>query len=360
MRTLFLKNIDKFIGNFLIRCFPGPSGRKIPRSPDKFLFIRPGGIGDAVLLIPALRAVASTFTNSRIDILAETRNSEIFNLCDCIAHIYNYDHPAEFAACIKGKYDVIIDTEQWHRLSAIVTRIVHSKSKIGFSTNNRARAFSYYVDYSHADYEALSFFNLLAPLGISTPREINVPFLDLPAKAVSRAKNLLGLLYEQDFIVIFPGASIRERRWSVENFADLAECLNKQEKISIVVVGGKEDRYTGEQILQNIKGLNLAGRTNLAETAAIIDQTSVLISGDSGVLHIAVGLNVPTVSLFGPGIADKWAPKGNHHIVINRRLHCSPCTRFGNTRPCSKNAPCIQEITMQKVFAAVKSLLGHN
>ncbi len=83
----------------------------------------------------------------------------------------------------------------------------------------------------------------------------------------------------------------------------------------------------------------------------------MLVSGDSGVLHIAVGLNKPTVSLFGPGIAAKWAPRGEKHIVLNHHLDCSPCTRFGYTPSCSHGARCIQDITVEEVFTAVMTLL---
>ena len=85
-------------------------------------------------------------------------------------------------------------------------------------------------------------------------------------------------------------------------------------------------------------GLILAGMTSLAETAAVIQKCALLVSGDSGVLHIAAGLGVPTVSIFGPGRVEKWAPQGEHHVVVTKRLTCSPCTMFGTTPPCLKTS----------------------
>jgi ADP-heptose:LPS heptosyltransferase len=91
-----------------------------------------------------------------------------------------------------------------------------------------------------------------------------------------------------------------------------------------VVVGGREDVVEGIKIVTGSKRLNLAGRTNLSETAAIIDKSTLLLSGDSGILHVGVGLGKPTVSLFGPGIAKKWAPRGSNHIVLNKKLPAPP------------------------------------
>jgi ADP-heptose:LPS heptosyltransferase len=89
-----------------------------------------------------------------------------------------------------------------------------------------------------------------------------------------------------------------------------------------------------------------------------LNRSQLLISGDSGVLHLGVGLGTPTVSLFGPGIADKWAPRGEQHIVINHKLPCSPGTRFGTTPPCPIGAKCIQDITVDEVFAASMKLVS--
>ena len=127
--------------------------------------------------------------------------------------------------------------------------------------------------------------------------------------------------------------------------------------VSVVVVGGTEDSAEGEMIVAGVSGLNLAGKTTLVETAAVIAGSAVLISGDSGVLHIAVGLGVPTVSLFGPGIAKKWAPEGDRHVVLNRHLACSPCTRFGYTPKCPIQAQCMTGISVDEVVAAAGKLL---
>jgi ADP-heptose:LPS heptosyltransferase len=127
--------------------------------------------------------------------------------------------------------------------------------------------------------------------------------------------------------------------------------------IPVVVVGGQEDAAEGEKIVAGKSGLNLAGKTSLGETAAVIAKSTLLVSTDSGILHIGVGLGKRTVSLFGPGIVKKWAPRGPRHIVINRNLPCSPCTRFGYTPRCPISARCMTEITVDEVVAAVERII---
>ncbi|KAB0664868.1 glycosyltransferase family 9 protein [Oryzomonas japonica] len=350
-----LKGLDSCIGRIAVWGAALIPQRLPVGPPCSFLLIRPGGIGDAVHLIPAISAIKSAYPDAGIDILAEKRNSAIFILSPYIRHVFHYDRPAELFRALCTAYDVVIDTEQWHRLSAVVARMTRTPVLIGYATNERARLFTHPAPYSQGEYEIDSFFRLLVPLGIE-PHEVVFPFLDVPGEAVEQGDALLGEIKGKAYVIIFPGASIPERQWGAERFRKVAEMLTAF-GIAVVVVGGREDERQGEIIVAGGAGLNLAGRTSLSETAAVIQKSVLLVSGDSGVLHIAVGLGVPTVSLFGPGRAKKWAPRGEHHLVIDKVLTCSPCTTFGTTPPCPIAARCMRDITVDEVCNAVTVLL---
>ncbi len=356
MNIRLIKNFDAVAGSLLCKLLFTPA-HVTPKIPThSILIIRPGGIGDAVLLAPAIITLKTKFPRVHITILAEQRNAGVFPLIPGVDNMLCYDRLCEFIQALRGRYDVVIDTEQWHRLSAVVSRLISAPIKIGFATNDRGRMFTHHVPYSHDDYEADSFANLLQPLGIGNEVVCRTArFLTIPGAAAEKAALLLEPLDGKPFVVIFLGASIPERRWGVERFGVVAATL-ADNGFKVVVVGGREDRAEGE-IIEGAEGLNLAGMTTLAETAAVIARSSLVISGDSGVLHIAVGLDIPTVSLFGPGIAAKWAPRGERHIVLNRQLSCSPCTRFGTTPQCPDNSRCMKELTADQVVEAAVRLL---
>ena len=360
MNIRLLKTIDALLGGLLARVLPGRSpAEEKAGPPGSILIIRPGGIGDAILLLPAIRALKAAHPDAAIDVLAEKRNGQAFAFSAGIHQVFRYDGGTELLQVLRNRYDVVIDTEQWHRLSAVVARLIRSPIRIGYATNERQRLFTYAVAYSHDTYEADSFCNLLTPLGIGPTDEPAASFIEITPEAHERAGELLGDLQHRSFVALFPGASIPERRWGTDNFREVVSAL-AEEGIPSVVIGGGEDVDDGAKIVTDSSRLNLAGRTSLMETAAIIEKSSVLISGDSGILHIGVGLGKPTVSLFGPGIAKKWAPRGADHIVLNRNLPCSPCTRFGYTPKCSEGARCLKEITVDDVIAAVMTLLCGN
>ncbi|HIJ81181.1 MAG TPA: glycosyltransferase family 9 protein [Desulfuromonadales bacterium] len=356
MNIRLVKLIDRLLGTAVVTLLPSPAAPAGTVAGASLLIIRPGGIGDAVMLAPLIRTIRAAHPEITITILAESRNSGVFPLIPGVERVLRYDRPSEFAEALAGRYDAVIDCEQWHRMSAIVARLVKAPLKIGFGTNQRLRMFTHALPYSQDDYEAVSFLRLALPLGLPDPAvTVSTPFLTIPAAAAEKAARLTERLNGRQYIVMFPGASIEERKWGAERFRAVAEKLSEC-SFATVVVGGIEERNDGERISEKT-GLNLAGATTLAETAALIGRSRLLISGDSGVLHLAAGLDIPTVSLFGPGIAAKWAPHGAHHAVIDHRLPCSPCTRFGTTPPCPRAVRCMTEITPDEVADAALKLL---
>jgi len=357
-KITFLKKLDSIVGPLCARALPAlSSGNQSSLIVQKVLFIRPGGIGDAVLLIPTIQALKINYPQATIEVLAEKRNGAVFDLAPEVKQVFCYDHWSDWRQLLTRRYDIIIDSEQWHYLSAIIARLIRSKKKIGFGTNDRRRLLTDVVSYRQDKYEQQTFLDLLSPLGLKPESMGLAPFLQIPAAIREKTSELLSELQNCSFVVLFPGASIAERRWKIEYFAELATRISTR-GYGVILVGGSEDCEAGQRIAEaDSTIIDLTGKTSLMVTAAILRRSILLVSGDSGVLHLGVGLDRATVSLFGPGISAKWAPQGEHHRVINHHLPCSPCTRFGTTPLCPIAGRCIQDISVDEVFSAVASLL---
>ena len=239
MNTLFLKKIDGFLGSALARLLPRPARPKpAVLSVSRLLFVRPGGIGDAALLVPAIQALRKACPDAAIHVLAERRNAAVFGLCPEVDVVFRYDRPKELLTALGGKYDVVIDTEQWHRLSAVVARLIRSQVKIGFGTNERQRLFTHTIPYAQDAYEEVNFSRLLEPFGFTERKEDSAPFLTVPEVPRQKAAGFLVTLAEVPFVVFFPGASIRERRWGAERFQRVAAWC-RERGLQVVVVGGE-------------------------------------------------------------------------------------------------------------------------
>ena len=357
MNMLLLKKLDQLLGSQAVSLLTTSTGGPAPSALNAILVIRPGGIGDAVLLIPSLAALRKNFPAARITVLAEQRNASVFDLTNVVSEVLLYHKPADLFTALYGQYDAVVDTEQWHRLSAVVARLVRAPVSIGFGTNERRKMFSHVVAYSHSDHEMTSFFKLFEPLRIDMPQQVKIPFLNVPEQAASRREELLAPLSGAPYVVLFPGATVAEKRWPVEKFSELAFRLNSR-GFPVVIIGGRGEVADAARIASDGNNLNLAGKTTLAETAAIIEHARVVITGDSGVMHLAYGLGRPSVSLFGPSNVQKWAPVGENHIVIQHNLFCSPCSRFGYTPRCPSNVRCMAGISVDEVAEALFRLLN--
>lgn len=355
MRTkiLTLKWIDRLIGKPAIILLSKLQDLQLttcnlqPATYDRFLIIRPGGIGDAVLLYPALNELRKSFPKSQINILAEKRNAGILGMCQYIDKLYLYDRGLDLFRALKNKYDVVIDTEQWHRLSAIIAYLTGAEVKIGFSTNERERLFTHKVEYSHNDYEVNSFLKLFgAVLNKKLEFDSDKPFISISTPNPEPRTPI-----PNPAIALFLEVSVKEREWKTENFFALGDRLI-QKGMNVIVMGKRKIHE-----MKNKKIINFTGR-DLTETIIQLSKVQLLVTGDTGIMHIAYGLGIPTVSLFGADIESKWGPKGKNHIIINKQLACSPCTKFGYTPPCPRNAECMRLITVDEVENTILRLIS--
>jgi ADP-heptose:LPS heptosyltransferase len=369
----FIKGLDRIAGALLcniLSLFTRGSSHS-PARPlsveeqakiGKILVIRPGGIGDAVLFYPLLLAIKSFFPRAELHILAEKRNAGVLVANDIAGRIFLYDRFLSldlFRVLFQG-YDVVIDTEQYHNLSAIVALLTGARFRCGFDTGRRRDLFTHRVPYSQKIYEVYSFLSLFSALtGRQTDFDKNAPFYPVEERFIQWARQREKQLNAGRIAAITPGASIPERRWAPDKFAELVQWL-VSEGFGIVIIGGKSDMQDAALIVKKIpsdKVLDLTGQTSIPEAAAITSLAEIYISSDTGILHIAYGVGTPTVHLFGPGILEKWAPVGERYIAITKNLQCSPCTQYGYTPPCPIEAECMKLITMDEVREAVTRVL---
>lgn len=347
-RIKLLKLADNILGKFLIQFCPSRiNNNTVPgQEIKKILIIRPGGIGDLTLLLPAIHLLRSKFTTAEIDLLCEKRNSGIAALAEGINNVYLYDHGLDLIKCLRNRYDVVIDTEQWHRLSAVVTHLTGASIKIGFDTNERRKVYTHKIPYSHDDYEVYSFLNLFKPLVDNDMAfDENKPFLTVAQKERDKT------------VAIFPGASIAERRWSTEKFSEVAKTFSNL-GYKILLLGSKKETKAAEAIKKSVPAcIDFTSKLDLKGVAGVLAASKLLLTTDSGLMHLSYAVGTPTVSLFGSGIETKWAPRGRKDLIINKHLACSPCTKFGYTPACDRNIECLSLISANEVISAMEKLL---
>jgi lipopolysaccharide heptosyltransferase II len=327
-----------------------------PAGVRRLLVIRPGGLGDAVLLVPLLHALRSAFAGAAIDLLMERRNAGLVDpaLADRVL-LYDRRPPRELWEAIRGRYDVVVDTEQWYHFSAVVAFLTRAPVRCGFATNRRARLFTHPVAYDERAHEPRVFLTLLeALIGRSVPFDEARPFLAVPPAAAAWAAEALAPLAGRALAVLAPAAPIAERQWAPERWVAVARGLVARGR-GVVLVGAPDDRALCRAVAAGLDGcaLDLSGRTTIAQTAAVIARAALYVASDGGLLHVAYGLGVPTVGLYGAAPAEKWAPRGARARTVHVPLPCSPCARWGHVPACPRDVECLRRISVEMVLGAV-------
>lgn len=159
------------------------------------------------------------------------------------------------------------------------------------------------------------------------------------------------------------GHYFARKRWPVSYFGQLIRMLQTQSEAQIVLVGGREDREIANQLRAGLPGvLDTVGELKLEETAVLMQKSRLFIGNDSGPLHLAAALHVPTIGLYGPTSPREFYPYNPpRHTYIHKAISCSPCFKFGGSilqhLPRCSRSYCMEAITPEEVtWEAIRRL----
>jgi len=343
-----------------LRARSGPPGP--PRDVRRILVIRPGGLGDMVLLLPAIAALRRAFPSAEIDLVSETRNLAVLKLSGLADAALVYDaNPIRFLLRLaRRRYQVAVDTEQFHHFSAVFAYLSGAPLRAGFKINPRRNAlYTHLIDYAVDGPESEQFMRLLAPLGIEDA-PCRIEGLLCPPDESPRGS--LGLPKTDGYAVVHAGASTPFKRWDPDGFAEVAEHLHRLHGLTTVLTGDTADRRVAERLVQALgrrhcPTVNVAGQMDLDAAAGSLAYARVFVGVDSGLAHLAVALGVPTVVLFGPSDSRKWGSSEPRHAVVKESPPCAPCFIFGYHKPCG-HISCMRNLRVAPVIAACDRVLA--
>ena len=163
-------------------------------------------------------------------------------------------------------------------------------------------------------------------------------------------------LDRQPFAALAPGAAHATKRWPIPHWQALTDRL-RQLGYRVVAVGSPQDRELVDALGTRV--INVAGEFTLQETGACLARAAVLVSGDTGVMHMATGVGTPVVALFGPTVEPfGFFPYTKRATVLERDLSCRPCSAMGTERCPLGHHRCLQDILPDQVADAVQRLVA--
>jgi len=331
------------------------------------LIIKPSSLGDVIHGIPVLAKLRATYPDARISWLVGTAAAPLIESNPNLNRVFYFGrrpgglvrslrvHLALLNELRAAAFDCVIDLQGLLR-SAFLAWATRAPRRIGF-LEAREKASVFYTDkvswngLQHAVDQCLSVGQVL---GFDTA---NPAFaLNVPAGAQRSVERILSPL-PRPYIVLSPGTRWASKCWPAANFADAAGRLCKRVGGTYFVTGTKDEAdATAAAIVDAVgaQAVNLVGRTSLTETVALISKADMLVTPDSGPMHMADALGTPLVAVFGPTDSEHTGPYFQRKRVIRAEGACDkvPC----RARNCS-NPKCMSSISGETVADRVVAVL---
>lgn len=329
---------------------------------ENILVRMPNWIGDLVMATPILTDLREAFPKAKITAMCRRPLSDLLKNDEAIDELFCFTKPSNDFLRRQDLRNIIGKIQRGHHdVGILLTNSFSSawwfwlgtvKRRIGYAGHwRRPLLTDPLLPFQKKEHQVLKYKRLLGPLGISVSN--TAPRIHLTDKEIEEAQILLyqrGYEKKKKLIGINPGAAYGSAKcWPPENFRKLAQELLKKSDAHLVFFG---DESTGALIKTITRGfpervINLAGITDLRELCCIIKSSSVLITNDSGPMHIGAALQVPLVALFGSTDEKLTGPYGHEESVIHKHVACSPCFK----RRCPIDFRCMKGISVDEVLS---------
>jgi heptosyltransferase I len=376
-RALF-RIFDRYVGIPLVilLAFFLKSRKRIPiENIQNILFIKLAAIGDSILLIPTLRTLKKRFPNSKITFVCSPINYSILKKIPYIDELISVDihsylkHPFNFFKFLKQirkkKYEVVLDAEQWPRISVLMFALTKYDYAIGFSTEKQYRHFLFnsVITHSRDRHELEDFLALLEPLGINITEEDKKLEYFLNDKDFKFAEEfwLTHDFQNHTVICLHPGCGEngKPREWPVKFYIELGKRLIKYDKdIVILITGAKFEMERCKEIAEGIGSnvVNTAGQYEIDNVVALVKKVKLIVCSNTGMLHIASCVGTKTLGLHGPTNPVKWGSYNKNSVLIQSDKFCSPCLYLGHDYGCQEPT-CMNHISVDDVFINIRKAI---
>ncbi len=335
-------------------------------SPERVVVRPPNWLGDAVLALPALAAMRAAFRDAELTVAAPAAVAAIFREDTDAAPDQVLELPqsrAGVTAALKGgRFDVAVLLPNSFRSAwqvwraGIPARWGFGTSGRGFLLTRRATSPARSAALHQADY-----YRALAA-GLGMPADPNqLPRLRPSHASLARADALLAERHvpASTLVGLAPGAAYGQaKQWPPERMAALAARLVTDAGATCVLLGAAYDRQAARAIESWLRAqapeaadrvVDLVGRTSLGALVGVAARTRVVVSNDSGAMHLAAAVGRPVVALFGPTNERATRPLGDHDVLLED-VFCRPCM----LRDCPIDHRCMKRLTVDRVFEAVR------
>lgn len=336
--------------------------------PHRILVARNDRLGDWVLTLPLVDALAAAFPTAVIEAMAPLPLADFLSRYEKIKEVL--PSPTRTCASVvraardirRRRYDAAVVVHPagadalaiW--LARVPVRVGNGYRGYSFLFNRPVFFHRHPSDRHETEYNIL----YLRGFGVAPPREVSPPRLTVNEGDISRARRVLADagVPAGDYVVVHPGCGGSSLNWSPQRYRAFVTELARTTGLPVVVTGSANEADLAAFVAgEGVGRYNVAGKTDYGALLAILAGAKLFISGNTGPMHLAAAVGTSTVSLFSPlrsGSPRRWGPRGNAHEVIQPAgVACERCPG----RRCERYN-CMEAITLEEVLAAARRLLA--
>jgi len=371
--------VEKMVA-FIAKMLPERGSLPVGCSPRRILVLKFGGMGEAVLARSLMDRLKERNPQISVDFLVEERTAETMT-CGSRQNVFRYSPKSDgllkaikvLIAVRRQRYDAVLDFEQHSLLTALFTRATSAPIRLGFvpsEQNNREKMFTQPVQLNENESMWAAFVRMGRILDPGLPQ----PLMTVPLPVSRSTEEWLHEWWKSRVRTSAPvvamhlgvGPSAQYRRWPVARFVELASAMvARQPNLTILLTGGKSERsfieeFKGRFSGEMVEAIELGG---IERTCAVLRRCDLLVSADTGIMHLAAAMATPTVGLFGPNTPDCWAPVGvRSTYVYARKQLCSPCInsykrQIPDQCTAEREGACMWDIEVDDVLMAAKQVI---
>ena len=336
----------------------------------KIAIIHLNQIGDLVFSLPLLRALRENFPEAKIHSILRPHLEELLEGSPFVDQLISRksgwkDQLRLLKMLRENRYDLVITLS--HSVECLLLATLSgARVKVGFSNfpwdvglHIKEKVEGHHGWYNNA--------KLLKRLNLDVTKKDYVDLLILPSQRDANGSASSEIAKVQGkYAVISPGTSARRqvKAWDEEKFADLLFLLKEKYNLNPVIVGGKDDQESIQQLIQITRGkgrdqkihpiINLAGKVGLRDLCYVLKNASLFVGIDSGIMHLASSLDIPVVGIFGPTDPFYVGPQNTKSLLVRKEeLECVPCYLKG-----CEERECMKRIAVGDVFHACEQVLN--
>jgi len=336
--------------------------------PDyhRILLIKPSSLGDIVHALPVVAALKARWPAAHLTWLVKRQWADLIHRFDGVDHVWPVDPTlrgwlGQVGALRRERFDLVIDLQGLFRSGALAW-LSGGPVRIGFANGREGSPWFYThrVAVPSVEMHAVDRYLLVAAaLGASPHGTPEFQFKDLGGEmaAIKDLCQSKGLSLEKPWVAMNVSARWPTKRWPLASFAAALDHMRLKHIGPVVVIGSADEQREVDQLrsMTTNSFVDLTGAVPLGILPAFLSRASVLITNDSGPMHVAAAVGTPVVALFGPTSESRTGPYGQGHTVLTQAIACRPCL----SRTCHNpdSLACLTLIDPERVVSAVQAIL---